>query len=46
MRPIAAQICGNFTTPEFTGEPTQINEDGVVRTPSDHLAVIADFELI
>ena len=47
VKPISTQICGNFATLEFPGEnPLQINEDGIVRTPSDHLAVIADFELI
>lgn len=44
--PIAGQICGKFSTPLFeqrNEHPELISQDGLVRTPSDHCCVIADF---
>ena len=44
-----AEIVGKEATPTFAAkgeEPSKIFEDNVVRTPSDHMGIIADFEYL
>ena len=46
LNPLNAFICGNFATPSFSAKneaPDLIEQDNLVRTPSDHLSVVADF---
>jgi hypothetical protein len=41
--PTSVQVCGDYSI--VPGEPVeQISVDSVVRTPSDHLCVVADFD--
>ena len=47
LEPVNGFICGNFATPMFAGRnegPELVEKDDLVRTPSDHLAVVADFK--
>lgn len=42
-----AEIVGKEATPSFAAageDPSMILQDGVVRTPSDHMGIVADFE--
>jgi endonuclease/exonuclease/phosphatase family metal-dependent hydrolase len=46
LKPVNGFICGKFATPTFKekGEAAALVEkDDLVRTPSDHLSVVADF---
>lgn len=44
IKPISIKIVGKFSIPEFHEEEcTKVSEDGMVRTPSDHMALICDF---
>ena len=45
MQLMAAQIGGKFSTPFYKDEKCEmVEKDGLVRTPSDHLCVLADFK--
>lgn len=45
LKPIAVQICGNYNYIS-NDAPSEIQNDNYVRTPSDHLCLIADFNYI
>ena len=47
IAPSDIQIVGKFCIPEFQNdEYTKVSEDGIIRTPSDHMALLANFNFI
>lgn len=46
FKPREIKIVGNFCIPQFQLEtPEMLAEDGLIRTPSDHYALLCDFDL-
>ena len=47
IEPTDIQIVGKFCIPEFVAdEYTKVADDGIIRTPSDHMALISNFHFI
>eukprot|EP00347_Sterkiella_histriomuscorum_P002487 403367959 len=45
-KPKDIQIVGKFAIPKFANEDiNNVKDDGIIRTPSDHMALLATFEL-